>query len=83
MALPGNPYDGHTLADVIPDMERSIGGEIDRILADAGYQGHNAPDSHKFKVYRAGQKRRMTPAIKKYFWPLPTASMPPVTSMRS
>ena len=65
MALPGNPYDGHTLADVIPDMERSIGGEIDRILADAGYQGHNAPDSHKFKVYRAGQKRRMTPAIKR------------------
>ncbi len=65
MALPGNPYDGHTLADVIPDMERSIGGEIDRILADAGYRGHNAPQSHKFRVYTAGQKRRVTPAIKR------------------
>lgn len=65
MALPGNPYDGHTLAGVIPDMEDKIGGEIDRILADAGYRGHNAPQSHKFRVYTAGQKRRVTPAIKR------------------
>ncbi len=36
MALPGNPYDGHTLATVIPDMERTIGNGITRILADAG-----------------------------------------------
>jgi transposase, IS5 family len=64
MALPGNPYDGHTLATVIPDMERTIGNEIGRILADAGYRGHNAPQSHKFKVFTAGQKRRVTPAIK-------------------
>ena len=64
MALPGNPYDGHTLATVIPDMERTIGNGITRILADAGYRGHNAPLSHKFKVFTSGQKRRMTPAIK-------------------
>jgi transposase, IS5 family len=64
-ALPGNPYDGHTLATVIPDMEATIGGEIERILADAGYKGHNAPASHKFRVYTSGQKRRMTPAIKR------------------
>ena len=63
-ALPGNPYDGHTLATVIPDMERTIGNGITRILADAGYRGHNAPLSHSFKVYTSGQKRRMTPAIK-------------------
>jgi transposase, IS5 family len=64
-ALPGNPYDGHTLATIIPDMEAIIGGDIERILADAGYKGHNAPLSHKFRVYTAGQKRRMTPAIKR------------------
>jgi IS5 family transposase len=64
-ALPGNPYDGHTLATVIPDMEKTIGNEIDRILADAGYRGHNAPDSHRFRVFTAGQKRRVTPAIKR------------------
>ncbi|MGX5806368.1 transposase, partial [Bradyrhizobium sp. Arg314] len=64
-ALPGNPYDGHTLATVVPDMEETIGNEIGRILADAGYRGHNAPDSHKFRVFTAGQKRRVTPAIKR------------------
>jgi transposase, IS5 family len=64
-ALPGNPYDGHTLATVIPDMEATIGAEIERVLADAGYKGHNAPASHRFRVYTSGQKRRMTPAIKR------------------
>ena len=65
MALPGNPYDGHTLATVLPDMEATLGNEISRVLADAGYRGHNAPESHKFRVFTAGQKRRMTPAIKR------------------
>jgi len=64
-ALPGNPYDGHTLATVIPDMEQAIGNEIGRILADAGYRGHNAPPSHRFRVFTSGQKRRMTPAIRR------------------
>ncbi len=64
-SLTGNPYDGHTLAEIIPDMEKTIGNRIERILADAGYCGHNAPLSHKFKVYTSGQKRRMTPAIKR------------------
>jgi IS5 family transposase len=35
------------------------------MLADAGYKGHNAPLSHKFKVFTSGQKRRITPAIKR------------------
>ena len=33
-ALPGNPYDGHTLKTVIPDMEAMIGNTIERILAE-------------------------------------------------
>ena len=64
-ALPGNPYDGHTLAEIIPDIEKTIGNNIDRLLADAGYRGHNAPLTHMFKVYTTGQKRRMTPASKR------------------
>ncbi len=64
-ALPGNPYDGHTLQTIIPEIEALTGGTLKRILADAGYRGHNAPDSHKFRVFTAGQKRRVTPAIKK------------------
>lgn len=64
-ALPGNPYDGHTLATVIPDMEKMIGNELSCIMADAGYRGHNAPESHKLRVFTSGQKRRLTPAIKR------------------
>jgi IS5 family transposase len=64
-ALPGNPYDGHTLATVIPEMEALIGNTIERVLADKGYRGHNAPPDYKFKVFTSGQKRRMTPKIKR------------------
>jgi transposase, IS5 family len=64
-ALPGNPYDGHTLATVIPDMEALVGNTIKRIFADKGYRGHNAPPDYKFRVFIAGQKRRMTPNIKR------------------
>ena len=64
-ALPGNPYDGHTLATVIPDIEHTIGNAIERLFGDAGYRGHNAPESHRFRIYTTGQKRRVTPAIKR------------------
>jgi len=50
-ALPGNPYDGHTLAAVIPEIETQVGANLARIVADRGYRGHNAPPEHKFKVY--------------------------------
>ena len=64
-ALPGNPYDGHTLATVIPDMEALVGNTIKRIFADKGYRGHKAPPDYKFRVFISGQKRRMTPKIKR------------------
>jgi transposase, IS5 family len=38
---------------------------LNRILADAGYRGHNAPPDYRFKVYTAGQKRRMTEHIRR------------------
>ena len=64
-ALPGNPYDGHTLATVIPDMEALIGNTLKRAFVDKGYRGHNAPPDYKFRVFIAGQKRRVTPKIKR------------------
>ena len=64
-ALPGNPYDGHTLASVIPEIETQIGASLARIVADRGYRGHNAPPDHKMKVYISGQKRGVTDAIKR------------------
>src|SRR3954451_23280043 len=66
-ALPGNPYDGHTLAVVVPALESTIGAALDRIVTDAGYKGHNAPKDPRVKVYVAGQKRGLTAAIKRAF----------------
>jgi IS5 family transposase len=36
---------------------------LERIIADRGYRGHNAPSTHRFKVYLSGQKRRVTEQI--------------------
>jgi hypothetical protein len=60
-ALPGNPYDGHTLATVIPEIEALVGNTLERILTDKGYRGHNAPPDYKFRVFITGQKRCVTP----------------------
>jgi IS5 family transposase len=57
-ALPGNPYDGHTLQTVLPSIEATAGATLARILADAGCKGHNAPKKHKFRVYTQGQAGR-------------------------
>jgi transposase, IS5 family len=66
-ALPGNPYDGHTLATILPDLEQTIGAELERVVTDAGYKGHHAPKEKRFRVYVAGQKRGLTAAIKRAF----------------
>ncbi len=49
-SLPGRPYDGHTLAEVLPEIEQLTGATLNRILADAGYRGHNALPQHKLCV---------------------------------
>src|SRR5450631_3866892 len=54
-ALPGNPYDGHTLAGVIPAIKQLVGHTIERLHADAGYRGHNAPPDDKLKIYTSKQ----------------------------
>ncbi len=64
-ALPGNPYDGHTLATIIPAIEDTIGVSLGKIVTDAGYRGHNAPKGKMFKVHVAGYKRGLTQAVKR------------------
>jgi hypothetical protein len=64
-ALPGNPYDGHTLAKISPAIEQLVGNQIERLHANAGYRGHNAPPDYKFRVYTSKQKRRITPQFKR------------------
>ena len=62
-ALPGNPYDGHTLRFAIEDTERLTGRVIERAYVDKGYRGHDAPNPHR--VFISGQKRGVFGAIKR------------------
>jgi transposase, IS5 family len=62
-ALPGNPYDGHTLADVIAQTQTLIGRQIERVYVDKGYQGHDVPNPRR--VFISGQKRGVFGLIKR------------------
>jgi len=62
-ALPGNPYDGHTLREVLAETEALTGREIERVYVDKGYRGHDAPRPNR--VFRSGQKRGVHGQIKK------------------
>ena len=62
-ALPGNPYDGHTLRQAIQETEALTGREIERVYVDKGYQGHDAPKP--LRVFKSGQKRGVHGQIKK------------------
>ena len=61
-ALPGNPYDGHPLAAGIAQTERITGIAIERAYVDRGYRGH---DADKARVILSGQKRGITPTIRR------------------
>jgi IS5 family transposase len=62
-ALPGTPYDGHTLAEVIEETEALTGRAIERVYVDKGYRGHGVPNQHR--VFISGQKRGVHGAIKR------------------
>jgi len=46
-------------------MEALVGNTIQRAFVDKGYRGHNAPPDYRFRVFIAGQRRRVTPKIKR------------------
>ena len=62
-ALPGNPYDGHTLAAVIANTETLTGCEIERAFVDKGYRGHDTANPRR--VFISGQKRGIFGVIKR------------------
>jgi IS5 family transposase len=62
-ALPGNPYDGHTLAEVIAETEALTGCAVARAYVDKGYRGHDIPQPRR--VFISGQKRGVHGVIKR------------------
>jgi IS5 family transposase len=62
-ALPGNPYDGHTLGAVIAATEGLTGCTIERAYVDKGYRGHDTANPRR--VFISGQKRGVFGIIKR------------------
>jgi len=62
-ALPGNPYDGHTLAEVIAETEALTGRPVERAYVAKGYRGHTVPNPRR--VFISGQKRGVHGVIKR------------------
>jgi IS5 family transposase len=61
-ALSGAPYDGHTLQQALNLSEQITGVKVKRAFVDKGYKGHGVDDT---EVFISGQKKNVTPAIKK------------------
>ena len=62
LAEPGNPYDGHTLAKAIEQVQWITGRPVQRTFVDRGYRGHDVKDP---QVLISGRRRGMTPQMKK------------------
>ncbi len=61
-AMPGNPYDGHTLAEALEQVEILTDTRPDLAVVDRGYRGHGV---ERTQVLISGQRRGLTPALKK------------------
>lgn len=53
-ALPGNPYDGHTLSGAMAKTRRLTHTEIEEAFVDKGYRGHGEETT---SAYLSGQMR--------------------------
>jgi len=61
-ALPGNPYDGHTLAEALEQVEILTDQKPEFAFVDRGYRGHGVEN---VKVFISGAKRGVTRTIAK------------------
>jgi transposase, IS5 family len=61
-SLPGRPYDGHTLASQLSQVERLTHVKPEHCFVDRGYRGHRIADT---AVHIAGTRRGLTPALRR------------------
>lgn len=61
-ALPGNPYDGHTLAEALEQVEILTDQRPELAVVDRGYRGHGVETT---QILISGSKRGLTPTLKK------------------
>src|SRR3989344_2823237 len=61
----GNPYDGSLLLQAKIQAERNTGAQIDRILVDRGYRGHEVTDAQVLVSYTRGLPKELKKALKR------------------
>jgi len=61
-AMPGNPYDGHTLREALEQVEILTDTRPRRAFVDRGYRGHGVETAD---IFISGQRRGMTPALRR------------------
>jgi len=61
-ALPGNPYDGHTLPEALEQVAILTGRTPALAVVDRGYRGHGVSRTN---VLTSGTRRGLTPALKR------------------
>jgi len=59
-STPGNPYDGHTLADALQQVETLTGSSPSLAVVDRGYRGHGVQGT---QVLISGVRRGLTPRL--------------------
>ena len=59
-SMPGNPYDGHTLADALQQVETLTGQRPSLAVVDRGYRGHGVQST---RVLVSGTRRGLTPRL--------------------
>jgi IS5 family transposase len=62
----GNPYDGHTLASTLHQIEQLIGWKVRESYVDLGYRGHNYTGETVVTIVSPGKMRSATRAVKKW-----------------
>ncbi len=60
-SLPGNPFDGHTLAEALEQVEILTEQKPKAVFVDKGYRGAEVPG---IKVWRSGMRRGVTRRLK-------------------
>lgn len=64
-ALHGNPFDGHTLAGAVEQVERVTGKSLREIFVDKGYRGHDYTGDGQVHITGQRGRGKAGPALRK------------------
>ena len=81
MAIPGNPYDGNTLAEVLKQAESICGTKPGHAYCDLGYRGHNYTGDIDIQVVNRFRRKRPRALLR--WWKRRSAIEPVIGHIKS